>query len=93
MAIKYISGDLFENRFGAEAFGHGCNLQGSMGTALERMKRQANEEGIRTVAISRIGTAYGGLSRKKVRTIIERVFDDCSGTLYVYEKYITGQSG
>jgi hypothetical protein len=65
VAIKYLSGDLFENRFGAEAFGHGCNLQGSMGAALERMKRQADEKGIRTVAIPRIVTAYGGLSAKR----------------------------
>lgn len=66
---------------------------GSMGTARERIKCQANGKGIRIVAIPQIGTAYGGLSRKKVHTIIEQVFDDWSGTLYVYEKYIAGQSG
>ena len=156
MPIEYISGDLFVNRFGAQAFAHGCNCQGSMvagiskrfkerypdmyeeyrrrcktetrrfnlgdsflwkekdkpwvfnlGTqerywrarasyeaieaGLEKMKRQADEEGIRTVAIPRIGTGYGGLSWKKVRAIIERVFDDWSGMLYVYEEYIPGQ--
>ena len=156
MPIKYISGDLFVNRFGAQAFAHGCNCQGSMGpgiaksfkerypemygeyrrrckanprqfnlgdsflwrekdnpwvfnlgtqerywrarasyeaieAALEKMKRQAYEEGIRTVAIPQIGTGYGGLSWKKVRTIIEQVFDDWSGMLYVYEEYVPGQ--
>jgi O-acetyl-ADP-ribose deacetylase (regulator of RNase III) len=61
--------------------------------ALEKMKRQADEDGIKTVAIPRIGTGYGGLSWKKVHTIIERIFDDWSGMLYVYEKYDPGQSG
>jgi O-acetyl-ADP-ribose deacetylase (regulator of RNase III) len=158
VAIEYISGNLFENRVGAEAFGHGCNLQGSMGAgiaksfkerypqmyeeyrrrckaqprqfnlgdsflwkeegkpwvfnlgtqenywrtrasyeaieaSLEKMKRQADEEGIRTVAIPQIGTGYGRLSWKKVRTIIERIFDDWSGMLYVYEKYVPGNTG
>ena len=156
MAIKYLSGDLFENRFGAEAFAHGCNLQGSMGAgiakgfkerypemydeyrrrcraeprqlnlgdsffwrgidqpsvfnlgtqerywrcrasyeaierALKNMRGQAEDMDIRTIAIPRIGTGYGGLSWKKVRAIIEGVFVDWPGTLYVYEEYVPNQ--
>ena len=156
MAIQYVSGDLFVNRVGAEAFAHGCNLQGSMGagiavgfkerypevyeeyrrrckarprrfnlgdsffwrgagqpsvfnlgtqerywrcrasyeaieTALKNMRRQADEMGIQTIAIPQIGTGYGGLSWKKVRAIIEKVFADWSGTLYVYEEYVRNQ--
>lgn len=156
MPIEYISGDIFVNSFGAQAFAYGCNCQGSMGAgiakgfkeryhemykeyrrrcranprqfnlgdsflwkekdnfwvfnlgtqerywrarasyeaieaALEKMKRQANDEGIRSIAMPQIGTGYGGLSWNKVRTIIERVFDDWSGTLYVYEEYVPGQ--
>jgi O-acetyl-ADP-ribose deacetylase (regulator of RNase III) len=44
MAIKYISGDLFENRFGAEAIGHGCNLQGSMGAGIAKIIKERYPE-------------------------------------------------
>lgn len=56
--------------------------------SLEAMRLQANEEGISSIAMPRIGAGYGGLSWKKVRPIIERVFNDWSGTLYIYEKYV-----
>ena len=55
--------------------------------ALEKMKNQANQEGIKSVAMPRIGAGYGGLSWKKVRLIVERIFNDWPGTLYVYEEY------
>jgi O-acetyl-ADP-ribose deacetylase (regulator of RNase III) len=55
---------------------------------LSRMRRIADEEGIRTIAIPRVGTGYGGLSWKKLRPIIDRVFADWPGTLYVYEEYV-----
>jgi O-acetyl-ADP-ribose deacetylase (regulator of RNase III) len=57
-------------------------------TALEQMKKQAVEENIVSIALPRIGAGYGGLSWKKVRAIIERVFNDWSGTLYVYEEFV-----
>ncbi len=152
MPIEFVSGDLFSNRFRAEAFAHGCNCQGSMGagiatgfrdrypqmaaehrrlckakprqfnlgdarlwqadnhpwvfnlgtqeavwrarasyeaieTALTSMRQQADQHKICSIAIPRIGVGYGGLSWKKVRAIIERVFADWGGTLYVYEEY------
>ena len=34
MPIRYVSGDLFANRYRAEAFAHGCNCQGSMGAGI-----------------------------------------------------------
>lgn len=34
MPVEYLSGDLFLNRVGAEAFAHGCNCQGSMGAGI-----------------------------------------------------------
>ncbi|HEY4263046.1 MAG TPA: macro domain-containing protein, partial [Schlesneria sp.] len=34
MSIEYISGDLFSNTAGAQAFAHGCNCQGSMGAGI-----------------------------------------------------------
>lgn len=153
MPIQYVSGDIFTNRFGAQALAQGCNCQGSMGAgiaksfkerypvmyteyqhrcrveprqfnlgdvflwkeegkpavfnlgtqeqywharasyeaveiALTRMRARADEEGIRTIAIPRIGAGYGGLSWKKVRAIIERVFDGWDGTLFVYVEYV-----
>jgi O-acetyl-ADP-ribose deacetylase (regulator of RNase III) len=153
MPIEYVSGDLFANRHGVQAFAHGCNCHGAMGagiatgfraryadmyeeyrrlckarprqfnlgdswlwktqdqpwvfnlgtqegywrdrasyvaieTALRKMKEQAEAEGIRSIAAPRIGAGYGGLSWKKVRDLIEQVFGDWPGTLYVYEEYV-----
>ncbi len=153
MAIQFVSGDLFKNRFSVDALAHGCNCQGSMGagiatsfklrypamfeeyrrrckssprqfnlgdaflwmeegkpavfnlatqerywhsrasyeaieTALQNMKRQADEKGFRSIGLPRIGTGYGGLSWLKVRKIIEKVFEEWSGTIFVYEAYI-----
>jgi O-acetyl-ADP-ribose deacetylase (regulator of RNase III) len=152
MPIEFVSGDLFVNRYEAQALAHGCNCQGSMGggiakgfkerfpemfeeyrrrckatprqfnlgdawlwkaddqpwvfnlgtqerywharasyeaieTALRKMRRQADEENITSIALPRIGVGYGGLSWKTVRAIIEKVFADWTGTLYVYEEY------
>ena len=51
------------------------------------MLEQANREGIASIAMPRIGAGYGGLSWRKVRDIVESVFADWQGTLYVYEDY------
>src|SRR5579884_2320025 len=153
MPIEYVSGDLFRNRFHAQALAHGCNCQGSMGagiakgfkerypemfeeyhrrckseprkfnlgdvflwktddrpwvfnlgtqerywharasyeaieTALKKMKQRANREGVTRIALPRIGVGYGGLSWKKVRAIVEQVFGEWQGMLYVYEEYV-----
>jgi O-acetyl-ADP-ribose deacetylase (regulator of RNase III) len=152
MPIEFVSGDLFASRYKAQALGHGCNCQGSMGagiatgfrdrypemhaehrrrckadprefnlgdawlwkadgqpwvfnlgtqegvwrarasyeaieTALASMRQQADREGIRSIAVPQIGAGHGGLSWRKVRATIERVFADWPGTLYVYEEY------
>ena len=152
MPIEFVAGDLFANRFEAQALAHGCNCQGSMGagiatgfrdryppmyekyrrrckaqprqfnlgdvflwkttdqpwvfnlgtqegvwrarasyeaieSALAGMRQQADREGITRIAMPRIGTGYGGLSWRKVRAIVEQVFADWPGTLYVYEEY------
>ena len=34
MPVEYVAGDLFANRFGAQALAHGCNCQGSMGAGI-----------------------------------------------------------
>lgn len=56
--------------------------------ALGRMRELADKEGISSIAIPRIGVGYGGLSWKKVRAIIERVFADWHGRLVVYEEFV-----
>ena len=156
MAIQYVSGDLFVNRYQAQALAQGCNCRGSMGAgiavgfkerypqmyeeyrrrckadprefnpgdvflwqadalpavfnlatqedywrskatyerveiALTEMYRQAESAGITSIAMPRIGAGYGGLSWNKVKVVIERVFADWSGTLYVYDDYVAGQ--
>jgi O-acetyl-ADP-ribose deacetylase (regulator of RNase III) len=152
MPIEFVSGDLFANRFQAQALAHGCNCQGSMGAgiatgfrdrypamyeeyrrrckaqprefnlgeawlwktderpwvfnlgtqeqywrgrasyeaieeALQKMQVEADREGVGSIAVPRIGVGYGGLPWKKVRAVIERVFADWPGTLYVHEDY------
>ncbi len=152
MAILFVSGDLFANRFQVEAFAHGCNCEGTMSAGIavgfkhrypamfEEYRRRCKAEpaefvlgsvfvwrepgklvvynlgtqergwhgratylaieqaltvtralldadGHRSLAIPRIGAGFGGLSWKKVRSIIERVFDDWDGMLYVYETF------
>jgi len=74
-----------------EQFWHARASYEAIETALGRMRQRADEEGIKEIAIPQIGTGYGGLSWKKVRNIIERVFDDWFGKLYVYEKYFPGE--
>jgi O-acetyl-ADP-ribose deacetylase (regulator of RNase III) len=60
----------------------------AMEQVLATMRAQSDAEGIRTIAIPRIGTGYGGLSWKKVRAIVERIFSDWEGMVYVYEEYV-----
>lgn len=56
--------------------------------SLTRMRELADAEGVRSIALPRVGAGKGGLSWKKVRVIIERVFADWAGTLIVYEEYV-----
>lgn len=58
-------------------------------TALASMRRQADREGVASIAVPRIGAGYGGLSWRKVRAVVEKVFADWPGTLHVYEAYVT----
>jgi O-acetyl-ADP-ribose deacetylase (regulator of RNase III) len=62
-------------------------------TSLREMRRQADEEGVTSIAVPRIGVGYGGLSWKKVRVIVEAVFGEWSGTLVVYEEFVPGGTG
>jgi O-acetyl-ADP-ribose deacetylase (regulator of RNase III) len=52
------------------------------------MKKQAIEKTISSIAVPRFGAGYGGLSWKKVRTIIQRVCNEWAGTLYAYEEFV-----
>jgi O-acetyl-ADP-ribose deacetylase (regulator of RNase III) len=56
--------------------------------ALRSMKELADAHNIRSIAMPRIGVGYGGLSWKKVCTVVEKVFSDWPGTLIVYEEYV-----
>ena len=40
MPIEFVAGDLFDNAFDAQAFGHGCNCQGSMGAGIAKGFKQ-----------------------------------------------------
>jgi len=56
---------------------------------LTNMLREADATQISSIALPRIGAGYGGLSWKKVRVIIERIFADWSGDLYIYDEYVS----
>ena len=62
-------------------------------TALGRMRELADAEGVDSVALPRIGVGYGGLSWKKVRVIVERVFADWPGRLVFYEAFVPAEAG
>jgi hypothetical protein len=62
----------------------------AIGVALEAMRRQADAEGVNSIAMPRIGVGYGGLSWRKVRAIIESVFGEGVGTLVVSEEFVPG---
>ena len=55
---------------------------------LSNLRTSADQAQITSVALPRIGAGYGGLSWKKVRLIIERIFADWSGDLYIYDEYV-----
>lgn len=61
--------------------------------ALAEMRTLAEAKGIASVAMPRIGAGYGGLAWRKVRAIVERLYADWSGDLYVYERYNAGEDG
>ncbi len=73
-----------------EQYWHARASYEAIEAALVSMKRQADDRQIRRIAVPRLGVGYGGLSWPKVRAIIEHVFADWAGTLYVYEEYIPG---
>jgi O-acetyl-ADP-ribose deacetylase (regulator of RNase III) len=56
-------------------------------TALRTLREQADAEGVKSIAMPRIAAGYGGLSWNKVRALIEAVFADWSGVVYVYEEF------
>ena len=60
--------------------------------SLNKMRELADVEGVSSIAIPRIGVGYGGLSWKKVRVIVERVFSHWPGRLIVYEEFVPAES-
>jgi O-acetyl-ADP-ribose deacetylase (regulator of RNase III) len=55
---------------------------------LSRMKDTADVEGVISIAIPRVGAGHGGLSWNKVKPIIDRAFQNWSGSLYIYDEYM-----
>jgi O-acetyl-ADP-ribose deacetylase (regulator of RNase III) len=60
----------------------------AIATALAAMRQQADDEGIVTIAMPRIGAGYGGLSWRKVRLLVDAAYRAWPGTLYVYDTFI-----
>ncbi len=55
---------------------------------LAGMRKPADAEDIRHIALPRIGVGYGGLSWAAMRAV-QRVFDDWSGIVVVYEGFVS----
>ena len=70
-----------------EGYWHARASYEAIEQSLARMRALAEAEGVESIALPRIGVGYGGLSWKKVRPIIDRVFGDWPFTLVVYEHY------
>lgn len=60
--------------------------------SLSKMRELADAEGVTSIAIPRIGVGYGGLSWKKVRVIVERVFSNWPSRLIVYEEFVPAEN-
>jgi len=59
--------------------------------ALRATRARADAEGVASVAMPRVAAGYGGLSWKKVRALVEAVFADWPGEVYVYEEFKPGE--
>jgi O-acetyl-ADP-ribose deacetylase (regulator of RNase III) len=55
--------------------------------ALRDLRRIAEKEGFRSLALPRLATGVGGLDWKEVRPLIERHLGDLDRPIYVYETY------
>ena len=55
---------------------------------LNSMRHMVDESHMNRIAMPRIGAGYGGLEWDKVRLIIDRIFSNWSGELYIYEEYL-----
>ena len=71
-----------------ERFWHARASYEAIEEALAKMRELADAEGIRSIAMPRICVGYGGLSWRKVRAIVERVFGDWPGRLVVSQEYV-----
>jgi hypothetical protein len=76
-----------------EGYWHARASYEAIEESLKRMRALADAEGVERIALRRIGVGYGGLSWKKVRSLIEGVFGDWPSTLIVYETYAPRRSG
>jgi len=72
-----------------ERYGRSRATYDAVEQALATMRVLADAEGVRSIAMPRIGAGYGGLSWRRVRgAIVERVFTGWEGVLCVYEVYV-----
>ncbi|MGE3809555.1 MAG: macro domain-containing protein [Gemmataceae bacterium] len=71
-----------------EHYWHGRATYEAIEQSLRTMRELARKKRIRSIAMPRIGAGLGGLSWKKVRAIIEAVFADWRGNLYVFEEFV-----
>src|SRR5262249_28686376 len=92
--IEVVTGDFFVDPLPeGDLFALARASYEAIEAALKSMRRQADREGITSITMPKVGAGYGGLSWNKVREIIEKVFADWRGSLFVYEEYATETEG
>ena len=74
MPIQYVSGDLFDNAYHAQAFAYGCNGLGSMGARIARTFRRKYEAVL--AKLTQHGELRGILLATGSATILEHTTSD-----------------
>lgn len=59
--------------------------------ALHALKKEVEEEGFESIALTRLATGVGGLDWEEVKPLIERVLGDLDIPVYIYAEYQAGQ--
>ncbi len=64
-----------------------CATYDAFSTCMATMRKMADEYGISTIAMPRIGAGLGGLDWERVLALVEAAFDGWGGELYVYDRF------
>ncbi len=61
--------------------------------ALKKLAQKAEEDNYQSLALPKLATGVGGLEWDEVLPLIEKHFSELEIPVFVYDKYVKGQSG